>query len=723
MSQRKTIRIALLLSAIFLIGACDSTMTATPGSTQPLSQVDTNDELTSENTGDIREDQQPNIMDEDSGAPIIVDNTPPPVNDPTDQIGNRKLVGLGNENPLQQAGEEFWNASTLISTTALGYRVLKDPGYAMDSTQVFFRNRVLAGADPAEFVLLGDGFSKTNSQVFFFDREIEGADASSFMALGEDYAKDDQFYYYKRTRLTRRELNLTGDSSASGIEGELVVIGNGFARDDVKVLGRRDVLRFSDVGTRTSGPVPASGFTYEHGLIRYGNQVFYSNGARFTLSPLASLQFLPITDNCHTINDKVHCHGRMIPDADRESFEVINRHFVKDSVNVYQITDTDRLSPIPALFPANGFEILNKHYVKTNSQVFFLGIASVVYDYSDGVDLEVVEGADPNTFSVIGNTFYGKDANKGYFESRPITDHPNALRPGFEPRIAISLEGLFYRGQLVKPVSQLPSYMDLSSFRFLSRWIAVDDNHVYRMSVFGASIGIRYAGLNNNVQALGGQYFTDGTTVFYGSSAAEPPPGGGSWTGPRPIEGADPETFQTLNYDLAKDKDRVYTFVTALNLNPNQLILYGAYSRFVSDGSLVYNGSNLLNVQDLASFRPVSIGTYWLDSQGLHFNDDLIEQNPEGIVSQQDRNYYYRYIKTNRAIYYLGDKIEGLDIATAEVINDGFARDKDNLYVGLRIIPNLDPARASSAGNISIRYREDDGSRTYYSTNDFRDLE
>ncbi len=127
---------------------------------------------------------------------------------------------------LSRDASNIWSGSTLVSEDADHYKVLKD-FHAKDRFKVYHFGKVLDGADPATFEMLGDvrfvardktraymrgkiiehadgptfrhighNFFVDKARVWFFGSLIDGADPGSFELLNDRYSKDDKRAYY-----------------------------------------------------------------------------------------------------------------------------------------------------------------------------------------------------------------------------------------------------------------------------------------------------------------------------------------------------------------------------------------------------------------------------------------------------------------------------------------------------------------------------------------------
>lgn len=123
------------------------------------------------------------------------------------------------------------------------------------------------------------------------------------------------------------------------------------------------------------------------------------------------------------------------------------------------------------------------------------------------------------------------------------------------------------------------------------------------------------------------------------------------------ISGADPETFEYLNYYYSKDKYNIYLKGKPLNKRDIKTFrVMGAYNK---DKNGVYFQENIIKEADPASFKVL----YYL-------------YHPMGIPQSSET----LYAIDDRYVYYEGRVIKNADLKTFEVTNYNQAKDKKNTY-------------------------------------------
>ncbi|GAB3937908.1 hypothetical protein GCM10028804_60260 [Larkinella terrae] len=68
--------------------------------------------------------------------------------------------------------------------------------YISDTTNLFYQDRQLIGADHETFEILNDDYARDERTVYFKDKPLPTGDAGSFAVLSGGYAKDQNQVYY-----------------------------------------------------------------------------------------------------------------------------------------------------------------------------------------------------------------------------------------------------------------------------------------------------------------------------------------------------------------------------------------------------------------------------------------------------------------------------------------------------------------------------------------------
>lgn len=249
--------------------------------------------------------------------------------------------------------------------------------------------------------------------------------------------------------------------------------------------------------------------------------------------------------------------------------------------------------------------------VKSNQ--FYFQKGSVIYVMSGNffsIGGRPIEGADPETFEVLDNT-YTRDKNHVYFLDNKIDN----LNPA--------------------QVAAVPAFFasNLKPDKYPSSYLLKTPESVYYMDdlIVGAS--------PDTIQALWGLYFRDANNLYYSSAITIPINGDIS-----PID-----TEQTQYLRMA---DTIYREGHILDASPSTFVLINEkYSK--DHQSVYYNGVNLEGV-DAPSFNILSV-YFTLDRNiAYYFNKPVYNSNPETF-----RILHNSFAKDGQFVYYEQRRIVG----------------------------------------------------------------
>ncbi len=198
--------------------------------------------------------------------------------------------------------------------------------------------------------------------------------------------------------------------------------------------------------------------------------------------------------------------------------------------------------------------------------------------------------------------------------------------------------------------------------------------------------------------------------------------------GAHPIEGADPNTFEVLNYNYAKDRNGIYYQEELLSgLSDHNLQFFSPYTKFgdeqtaysyVKDDKKVFYLGDEMKQADALSFEYLW-GDYSLDKNYIFYGDkmmrprggsyDTIKGDEQADYIRVDDTVYYKgeklvgvdtqhfrvlskeLSKDAYRVYYRGEAIDQADAQSFEPINNFFSKDKHRLYYEEKPLPHSDP--------------------------------
>jgi hypothetical protein len=194
---------------------------------------------------------------------------------------------------------------------------------------------------------------------------------------------------------------------------------------------------------------------------------------------------------------------------------------------------------------------------------------------------------------------------------------------------------------------------DINSFEVLNRYYAKDDNKAY---INGKPIP---ESAGKTFTHIADFYSKDKRSVYYGGKR---------------IVDADPQTFEFLNSQYQKDKNYAYF-----------------------EGTKIEGGDGISFEVIDSDFAKDKNATY---SLGKKISEDIAMRTPLGEFHEKDRNFVY-YVPYHG---HEGNKIEGADPATFEVLDMFFGKDKNAVYYDYSVVPGAD---ASSFEELDFSYGKD----------------
>ncbi|WP_314394627.1 DKNYY domain-containing protein [Leptotrichia shahii] len=333
--------------------------------------------------------------------------------------------------------------------------------------------------------------------------------------------------------------------------------------------------------------------------------------------------------------------GKKIKDVSPKGFETIKENYVKDSKNVYKIeADITDSIPISSDNKINTKKIsLDELDVKTfralenskdiTSIDYFVDKNNIYYAYEN---LEKIQGADKNSFEVLGN-YIAKDKNNVYYKGRKMEN------------------------------------VDSPSIKTFGNFIGKDKNRVFYIT---GNEDIKDADAKSFEMMGDTYYFRDKNNIFVIKYSNDFPDGEGFIKLPN----IDRNSFITLSEEIGKDKNGVYYIDEKINgINPNKVKVI---EKIGQDNYILQSGNNYYltfnSNKDLYDRKNDKIEAKKINNLNIDFSTFKYF----GI---------FNYYKDKNSFYYHSDndfkKIKsGIDVGSAEKVlelND-FVKDKNNLY-------------------------------------------
>ena len=396
-------------------------------------------------------------------------------------------------------------------------------------------------------------------------------------------------------------------------------------------------------------------------------------------------------------NRYVYFYGKKLKDVLPEGFETVKENYVKDSKNVYKI-EADITDSIPISsdnkintkkISLDGLDVRTFRALENSKDItsidYFVDKNNIYYAYEN---LEKIQGADKNSFEVLGN-YIAKDKNNVYYKGRKMEN------------------------------------VDSASIKTFGNFIGKDKNRVFYIT---GNEDIKDADASSFEIMGDTYYFRDKNNIFVIKYSNDFPDGEGFIKLPN----IDRNSFITLSEEFGKDKNGIYYIDEKINgINPNNIrvieemgqdnyILQSEnnyYLTFNSNSDLYDRKNdkieakkiNNLNI-DFSTFKYFGIFNYYKDKNSFYYHSDNdFKKIKSGIdVGSADKMLELNdFVKDKNNLYYFSNgKIEkinlNIDVKSLEFFDDidssysSYIKDRNNVYFvdnkngKVRIVKNAD---------------------------------
>ena len=230
-----------------------------------------------------------------------------------------------------QHGEEILYEGKIISNQANSFTII-DEAYSKDAFHVFYHGAILKNVDAQSFVILSPYYRKDKNQAYYFNNPILGSDPTTFKVLNEAISTDQKNLYYdaqliqniKRSEITQSYANELQNSS------------------------KWRALHLTETTVIMVPSDEVNNITYQ--FYAYNNEVYTEYEKLEGIKPDDVIIFHDEDEDKMfiRIGHTIFYYGRVIPDADPDTFEVISANFSKDANHVYwnehKVIDADPLT-------------------------------------------------------------------------------------------------------------------------------------------------------------------------------------------------------------------------------------------------------------------------------------------------------------------------------------------------------------------------------------------
>ena len=511
--------------------------------------------------------------------------------------------------------------------------------YLRDGKNVYFVNdeggkvKIVKNVDKNTFKVVNGNYGVDSKNVYYLGEKLDFVGLDGLKIFNEDYLKDKKNVY------------------------EISVNDN----DEVKVKPIKnlniDVATFEDI---------FGGLNYKD-----KNAVYYEdNDGDISLKILkgadpATFEFGIISKD----KNSVFIGNQKLEGMSSKGFEVLNDSldFVKDYKNVYYLDrESDGITYKVKVLDTKGvdipsFEFLgdsyNKYY-KDKNNIYFLN------DKDDKMEFEKLVGANPKTFEIIDDYFARDDKNVYFFNKKVIgVDVKTFEEVGYD---------------IIKDKNGLHILIDSNETEIKVKSLKAD------------GIDLK------TLKKLDNGYFKDKNNIYYGLS-----------DNLYKIKNADLQTFEVLTSPysssvyFAKDKNNVYYNGKKLDgIVPNDFEQIQSY--FIKDKNGIYKFEEGENEQDL-KITPINAKIdfknlkeldwkYFGDDKNIYyFDEDSFKKVDKADINSFERIDSTGFFKDKNNVYYEGEKVEGIDMNSIEVVNGMCIKDKNSVFYEGKKLRNISP--------------------------------
>lgn len=491
-------------------------------------------------------------------------------------------------------------------------------------------------------------YFKENGKVYYkmpyfeIKSKVKDADAKTFENVGEDkmetigfFGKDSKNAYFLGKKIK--------DVSPKGFE----ILDTKYVKDDKNLYKLEDKLSsyFSSNEIKTK-KVSIDGLDVKSFKVLENNKDSY---------------FDYYVDKSNVYIDKDNLEK--ITGADRNSFEILGYSIARDKNNVYN--KGEKLGNIDIA----SFKYFDNGIAKDKNRVFYMD------------ERKDIKNADAKTFERMGESYYFRDKNNVFALKNDYSDSNYNL------------------------VLEMSKNIDRSSFDILNNEFGKDKNGVYH---FGEKID----GISSNnakvVEELGDYdyIFQSGNdhylvTVNAGNSYDKSDDNTKEKFKIKKINGLniDYDTFKYFEiYDLYKDKNNFYYHSdNDLKKIKSDIDVKSAEKMielrdFIKDKNNIYHFSDgkleKINLKiDVNNLEYLDDGnsvfsSYLRDGKNVYFVND--EDGKIKIVKNVDKNTFKvvngNYGVDSKNVYYLGEKLDFVGLDGLKIFNEGYLKDKKNVY-------------------------------------------
>ena len=425
--------------------------------------------------------------------------------------------------------------------------------------------------------------------------------------------------------------------------------------------------------------------------------------------------FQIVNGNYGVDRKNVYYNGETLDSVGVEGLKIFDDNYLKDNKNVYEIYTTDdektKIRTIKNLnIDVASFEnILKEAFYKDKNSVYYVDMTG------DKQELKKLEGADADTFEP---GIFSKDKNSIYVDKQRL----EGVSPkGFEIldndlNFIKDYKNVFYLDRADDGITFIPRVqniegVDVATLEFAGGYYSKyykDKNNVYFMDNRDGKIKFKKLSYVNpkTFEMVDDTFARDDKNLYIFEYK---------------LNGIDPKTFKKLSYEIVKDKNGLYFLEDIEKENENIEIKV-----------------RKLNIKglDLKTFEHID-GNYYKDKNYVYYESDnnlyKIENTDLKTFEILDSSYtgYGNFSKDKDYIYLNNKKLEEIDAKTFEKMRANLIRDKNGIYkieedegkYKFKIVPINIKIDFKNLKNLDLGYFKDSKNVYYFDVDKFEKIE
>ena len=509
-------------------------------------------------------------------------------------------------------------------------------------------------------------YIRDRNNVYFVDNEngiikiVKNADNNTFKVVEENYGMDSKNVYYNG-----RKLDFVGLDGLKIFDENYLKDKNGvyqiYETDNNKVKIKPiknlniDVASFENILKGT--------------FYKDKNSVYYVevDGDKQELKKLEGADADTFEPGIFSKDkNSVYVEKQRLEGVNPKGFEILDNdlNFIKDYKNVFYLDRAeDGITFIPRVQNTEGVDVATlesvgksafKDYFKDKNNVYIVANERLISTDSINTKLNFYKliGANPKTFELIDN--FGKDDKNVYFLDKKLKGIDAKTFEEISFNIVKDKNGLHILlnsdDSGIKTRNLKISGLDLKTFKKLENGYYKDKNNIYY-------------NLDNNLYTIKNPDLATFEVLNspYSSSIYFAKDKNNVYYQNKKIDGLVADSFEQIQSNFIKDRNGIYKFEEDENEKSLKITPINAKIDFKNLKELDWK--------------------YFGDDKNIYyFDENDFKKLDNADVNSFKRIEYTSFFKDKNNVYYDGEKVEGIDMNSIEVISGMWIKDKNNVF-------------------------------------------